>query len=614
MRNKIVLQLQTCCFAALTAASACAAAPDISLVFDDTDVSVVLQALARTSKANVVFPTGAKSKVSVNFRAGTVEEALNYIVGPAKLAFKMVRSTYIVAAPEDMKRALEPFGERSRAALNGVPSETAVKALSDALPYLTVRPAGTVLLLTGAPEDIAQADAILKELARGNSKPAETTEVIPIQNVSATQISALLTKIYAGLRVEAVGEAGKPGGAVGIAGPRELVDAARTAIRTLDVTTGPKPADKQYRVYAVKYSSAPVLKEFLDKAAPEVSTLIGPEAYAPVSPNFRPLSGASLGGTTGGGGLGGGGGGGGLGGGLGGGGGGGALGGGLMSASGSQSNQPGQQRAREGDRSKSLVLSGTKEHLDAAVKLLESVDTAPKQVMVDVRVVDTSPERVEQLGVNWTWSPLTAMEQPRGSALNAETGTLQNNATRPVGFGRFSRVPWDITATISAMVTRKEAKLLASPRTMAVDNEDSSIFIGDTIRSQIVVQGGLNGNSVQIFEFPIGILLLMRPRINDNGDITMRVHPVVSTITSIDAVSRLPQSSTREAETTVMVKDGETIVIGGLIRDELSRTTREVPFLSRLPLLGELFRQRETTHRHSEVLIFITPHIMAPQN
>jgi type II secretory pathway component GspD/PulD (secretin) len=97
--------------------------------------------------------------------------------------------------------------------------------------------------------------------------------------------------------------------------------------------------------------------------------------------------------------------------------------------------------------------------------------------------------------------------------------------------------------------------------------------------------------------------------VNDDGNITMRVHPVVSTVTAIDS-NNIPQTSSREAESTVMIKDGETMVIGGLIRDEYSKTISEIPLLAQLPLVGELFRHRSTNKRKSEILVFITPHIV----
>src|SRR4029079_8327082 len=134
----------------------------------------------------------------------------------------------------------------------------------------------------------------------------------------------------------------------------------------------------------------------------------------------------------------------------------------------------------------------------------------------------------------------------------------------------------------------KEAKILADPRIQVVDNEDANIFIGETIRTQ-VSQSSISGTTIQVLALPVGIILLVRPRINSDGKITMRAHPVVSTVPGLSN-NNAPQTSSREAETTVMVKDGETVVIGGLIRDEMTKTVTEVPLLSKLPLIGELFR------------------------
>ena len=88
----------------------------------------------------------------------------------------------------------------------------------------------------------------------------------------------------------------------------------------------------------------------------------------------------------------------------------------------------------------------------------------------------------------------------------------------------------------------------------------------------------------------------------------MRIHPVVSTVTSIGA-GNIPNTSNREAETTVMVQDGETIVIGGLIQDTFTKSLQEVPILARLPLVGELFRYHSTNRVRNEVQVFITPHL-----
>jgi type II secretory pathway component GspD/PulD (secretin) len=576
----------------------------VPIVFTNTDVSDVLLAVSRAFRANIVFPAQMKKAISLNVKVRTVEEALRNITAAAEMSFRQIGETYIVAPPAALRHAVEPFGLRERVNLNILTPPEAVALLEGALPYLTARPAGTQVLLIGAPEDIEQARAILREQDPPRPPDPPTPEVVTLRYAQANQVAIMLRNLYPGLKADAVGPTDRPGGAIGLYGPKSQVRGAVETVRTVDVPTAPGEPEREYRVYTIKYSSAPILKEFLQESAPTVSVVIGPESYSPPMPGFRPLSGASLGTSSIGGGLFGGRGGGGLGGGLGGVGGaqaGGAFGLGL----GGQE----QRRAREGDRSKILVLSGTPSELDAAFRLLEKVDIPPKQVMVAVKVVDTSPERAEELGLRWNWEPFQFLEQPAGTAVAPDTGRPLAKVTRPPAFGQISRVPWGFNAILSAMITRKEAKLLADPRIQVVDNDDANIFIGDTIRARIAQASALGAQTIDIVEFPVGIILLVRPRVNADGNITLRIHPVVSTITAVDA-NNVPQTSSREAETTVMVKDGETVVIGGLIRDELSKTVQEVPILSKLPLVGELFRNRSTAHRHSEILVFITPYIV----
>src|SRR5262249_49866092 len=147
--------------------------------------------------------------------------------------------------------------------------------------------------------------------------------------------------------------------------------------------------------------------------------------------------------------------------------------------------------------------------------------------------------------------------------------------------------PFNPVATLNAMITDKKAKLLANPSIMALNDQDASIFIGDTLRYS-VANAGTAGTTIQAFEVPLGLILLLRPRVSEDGNITLRVHPVVST--GFLASNGLPQTSAREADTTVRIKDGDTIVIGGLIREEDIKQMQKVPLLGDLPVLGYLFR------------------------
>ena len=102
----------------------------------------------------------------------------------------------------------------------------------------------------------------------------------------------------------------------------------------------------------------------------------------------------------------------------------------------------------------------------------------------------------------------------------------------------------------------------------------------------------------------------MRPRVNEGDQITHHVHPIYSTVSGVDARTGLFNTTQREANTTVRVKSGETIVIGGLLQEEDTKTLIKVPILGDIPLIGQFFRNTSRTQLRREVLVFVTPHLV----
>jgi general secretion pathway protein D len=267
--------------------------------------------------------------------------------------------------------------------------------------------------------------------------------------------------------------------------------------------------------------------------------------------------------------------------------------------------------AAVGDRSKAIILRGHQQDIDAALKLLAEVDVEPQQVVIEVKIIETSPSNSSQLGVSYTFSPVNFYDIAPGSSISAAQGAigLTSGNTGSILPGAFSRTPLNFAATLNAMVSNQTAKLLATPSLQVIDNDQGSIFIGSTIAVELSSVGSLGGTSQSIVQFPVGIIMLVSPRIMPNGDVLMHVDPVVSTVSSINA-DGIPQTSAREAETTMIVHDGETVVLGGLIQDQDSVTVSQVPWLSSLPIIGELFKNRTKSHSRTDVLVSITPHIV----
>jgi type II secretory pathway component GspD/PulD (secretin) len=260
-------------------------------------------------------------------------------------------------------------------------------------------------------------------------------------------------------------------------------------------------------------------------------------------------------------------------------------------------------------KSRTLVLTGPAQQVDDAIQLLRALDVPAPQVMIEAKLVDISPEKFRELGLEYEYGPpglptVRFNEGPRDANGNVITDGSS------LKFGRFFRTPFNLDVTLRALETQRVAKLLANPRISVVDSEDASIFIGDLLRYRVLSSVTAAGSQFTIETVPVGVALLVRPRVHDDGNITLKVHPVVSTVTALIGEERIPQTASREADSTIRMRDGETIAIGGLLREEEVNTMRAVPLLSKLPILGELFKSRSTNKRKSEVTVFLTARIL----
>jgi type II secretory pathway component GspD/PulD (secretin) len=579
---KVIRHLTLAILVAVTAAAS--AQNPIRLIFSNTDVSDVLRAISLKTGANIVYSAQETIPISLNITARNAEEAVRATSAAAGLMYKKIGSTLIVASSANMRKAIEPYGTKAYLTINGPSASDVAKQLEEMLPWLTARAAGTQVLVIGDAYDIEEAKRQIPGIEVRYRMNQKVNEVVFLKYATASQVVAMLKNMYPGVTADALGATDKQGGGIGLSGGRSEVEDAKAMIQMVDVPLSAMQPDVDFHVYNIKYSSAPVLKQFIENSGVEVVAIIGPHTYLPPNPGFRTLTGLQLGNQSGTGGN---------------------VNQGAVGGAAAGTSTTAADPKKEGDTAKMLVLRGTRDQISKILALLEAVDVKPIQVMVQVRVLDASPERLTELGVKWSWDTFSIFELPPGTGTTGAALTT----TRRMGFGQFSRLPWNIDAILGAMVTNKDAKLLADPKVQVTDNDEASIFIGSTIRARIAQTGALGAQTVQIVEFPVGIILLIRPRVNADGNITMRVHPVVSTVTALDE-DNVPQTNSREAETTVMVKDGETMVIGGLISEELSKTVMAVPILSEIPILGELFKHRSVNKKKSEILVFITPKLV----
>ncbi|HYJ34367.1 MAG TPA: type IV pilus secretin PilQ [Candidatus Binatia bacterium] len=258
-------------------------------------------------------------------------------------------------------------------------------------------------------------------------------------------------------------------------------------------------------------------------------------------------------------------------------------------------------------RTNALLVTDITERLDQCEGMVRSLDTRTPQVEIVARLVDVDVSATRDLGVKWGLHNVDLGDA--GVSENFDVNA--NDVTAPAGVMRVGTVKGfgSIDATLQALETQNKANIISNPRITTVNNREASVVVGKQI--PLIVQD-FAGNAVTQMT-TIGIKLNVTPHINVGNKITMDVHPEVSDLAAQATVQGGIIINTTMADTRVMVNDGETAVIGGLIRSNESSTKRGIPILMDIPLIGNLFRSSSTTNAKRELLIFVTPKILGDQ-
>lgn len=282
---------------------------------------------------------------------------------------------------------------------------------------------------------------------------------------------------------------------------------------------------------------------------------------------------------------------------------------------------------------KILVLSSPKVASEIT-EIIKRIDTPPMQILLEARLVEVATDDLDEYGIDWerlshittilAESPLVKDDQGRpldgssrapnemdfgGQFPDLDQLPEKFSLEKVEGFdnvGKFSRQLNAFDITLDFLVKRNIAKVLAHSKLTTVNNRTAEILIGETMRWAVV---GFETAIVQ--EEEIGIRLIITPTINSNGYITVKVEPEVSSI--IELVQGLfPRKKIRTASTTVLVKDGQKIFIGGLLSVDDARTVFRMPILSDIPVIGKLFTHTSYETRKTDLIIEVTPRVLRP--
>jgi len=254
-----------------------------------------------------------------------------------------------------------------------------------------------------------------------------------------------------------------------------------------------------------------------------------------------------------------------------------------------------------------LMISGNPFTIRLAKQIIDQLDVAPPQVVLDTEILEVDETVAKNLGLTFNTPALSTTY----SEVVPTPPPGQFNPPPLLGLQPVTRTPLSAGFTLNFLIQNGEARVLADPRITTISGHTASIRAGDT--SYILTQTGGGAGTVatqQLQPFETGVTLDITPVVNAGNSISVTLHPSVSSLAGTQF--NLPEIATRDTQTTVMLLDNQTLIIGGLIQDTYSRTDTKTPILGDIPLVGKLFHGVNLTHNKNELIIVVTPHIVQP--
>jgi len=247
-----------------------------------------------------------------------------------------------------------------------------------------------------------------------------------------------------------------------------------------------------------------------------------------------------------------------------------------------------------------FLVEDTPEFLRRTAALVREIDKQPVQILIEAKILEISLTDEDSYGLDWT----KFFSSDGG---DGEFGT--QGLSDPGSAGLFFDFANDnIAATLNALTSQGRVRTLSSPKLLAVEDQESSVIVGD--RRGYAVTTTINQVTTETIEFlESGVILRVTPWVDAAGKILMDIHPEVSTGV-INPLTGIPSQSTTEVSTRMIVPDGQTIFVGGLIKHSIEESKSGVPIVGRIPGVGRLFSNRENNVTNTETIVLITPTIL----
>ncbi len=273
-----------------------------------------------------------------------------------------------------------------------------------------------------------------------------------------------------------------------------------------------------------------------------------------------------------------------------------------------------------------LIVMTSPRVMSQITEMVETLDRPARQVMLEARIVEVSTSDAKELGIDWNQLLRQGFVFIEGDTGKSAYGAIPDQAPFiPATPGKndlwklrnFARQAKAFNVVLDLMISQGNARVLANPKLATLNGHEATMLVGQRIPFQVsgtVFAGGGAAPVQRIEKEEVGIKLSITPVINADGYITTDIVPEVSTVLGFTGTNKdLPIVATRQARTTVRLRDGNSVIIGGLLSEDKKNSIVKVPLLGDIPGLGYLFQHQSTTLDKTDLVIEVTPHILPEQ-
>lgn len=271
------------------------------------------------------------------------------------------------------------------------------------------------------------------------------------------------------------------------------------------------------------------------------------------------------------------------------------------------------------ERTNMIIVRATPVILKNVDDFIDGWDSQHKQVLIEAMVMEVTLDETTKLGLQWEQKDdrTASSDTHHPSFVNMASKFAVNLAAAgPGGIFKVGSLTADEYAvTLEALKTNANTQVLSSPRVVVIDGETANILVGSSEPYSVATTDPISHLVVQDIRYvDVGVKLEVSPQIGEDDYVTMNIHPEISSARRVAEVNNVVAKDTTQADTTMMIKDGETIILGGLIKNTKQQTINKVPVLGDIPLIGLLFKNRSLQDVKKEIIVFITPHILTNEN